>query len=72
MGIHLMGMATQWSLKSNAMAHRLVFFYLEGMLKHDQVADPAAKKALAEIVAAADQRWQKAPALPSAPAKEEK
>ena len=71
-GIHLMGMAAQWSLKSNAMAHRLVFFYLEGMLKHDQVADPAAKKALAEIVAAADQRWQKAPALPSAPAKEEK
>ena len=71
-GIHLMGMAAQWSLKSNAMAHRLVFFYLEGMFKHDQVADPAAKKALAEIVAAADQRWQKAPALPSAPAKEEK
>ena len=75
LNIHLMGRAAQWSLKANAMAHRLVFFYLEGMLKHDRVADAGAKKALTEIVAAADQRWQKAPGLPSAPAqpaKEEK
>ena len=72
LNIHQMGVWAQLSLKDYVMVHRLVFFYLEGMLKHDRVADAGARKALAEIVAAADQRWQKAPALPSAPAKEEK
>ena len=55
---HLLGMAAKWSLDSNARRHKLVFFYLEAMLKRKQYPDDQAGAGLAEILsrAAAERR----------------
>ena len=57
----MLGSAAQWSLKANANAHRLVFCYLEGILKRDRVADAGTRQELAGIVAAVGERWQQQP-----------
>ena len=58
---YMLGSAAQWSLKANANAHRLVFCYLEGILKRDRVADAGTRQELAGIVAAVGERWQQQP-----------